>query len=135
MNVARLVRINLEPFFLDTISYFTLLAGICRAGFIAFPISPRNSPAAIAHLLAKVGVSYMIVGPEDALRTLATASLDLLKATGAVPPTVFPLPSFEEIYPDSLDSNFAFLPPLTTRWDDPVIIVHSSGNVYIDESL
>lgn len=103
------------------------MAGICRAGFIAFPVSPRNSATAIAHLLRQTGVSFIFVGGDVPLQNLANASLELLKGSDAPLPMICPLPSFRELYPKHSDPDFEFLPAMIVRWDDPIIILHSSG--------
>ncbi|KAK0491291.1 hypothetical protein IW261DRAFT_1547429 [Armillaria novae-zelandiae] len=46
----------------DTITYFTTMMSLLHANFILFPISPRNSALAVAHLLHKVGVEHVLVG-------------------------------------------------------------------------
>ncbi|KAF8496994.1 hypothetical protein JB92DRAFT_2585229, partial [Gautieria morchelliformis] len=51
----------------DTISYSCLIAGIMSLGCTVFPISTRNSPLAIAHLVSKMGVFQLLVSPEPAL--------------------------------------------------------------------
>lgn len=111
----------------ESITYFTLMAGICRSGMTAFPISPRNSPAAIAHLLAKTEASHIFVGPESALQNLAASALGHLDASGTTLPASCHVPTFAELYPNTPEDNFELLPPLNVSWDDPTIIVHSSG--------
>lgn len=112
----------------ESITYFTLMAGICRSGMTAFPISPRNSPAAIAHLLAKTEASHIFVGPESALQNLAASALGHLDASGTTLPASCHVPTFAELYPNTPEDNFELLPPLNVSWDDPTIIVHSSGS-------
>ncbi|EEB95171.1 hypothetical protein MPER_05903, partial [Moniliophthora perniciosa FA553] len=48
------------------ITNFTLVAGIMRAGYQAFPISTRNSAVGIAHLVRTTRVKYMFVGETPA---------------------------------------------------------------------
>ncbi|GJE91046.1 acetyl-CoA synthetase-like protein [Phanerochaete sordida] len=112
----------------ESITYFTLMTGICRAGFIAFPISPRNSPEAVAHLLAETGVSYIFVGVEDALQRLWAAAAEALRADGATPPWMHAVPAFRTLYPAERDPHFKLLPVPDARWDDVTIILHSSGS-------
>ena len=114
---------------LESISYYTLMTGICRAGYTAFPISTRNSAAAVAHLLKQTDASYIFVSGEEPLQKLARAALELFNDMDAVPPTMCPVPSFEELYPKDDDSSFEYLPDMDVRWDDPIIILHSSGMV------
>ncbi|KAF9553781.1 hypothetical protein CPC08DRAFT_645179 [Agrocybe pediades] len=44
----------------DTITYFTTLISILRAGYIGFAISPRNSPAAVAHIINKAVTGHIL---------------------------------------------------------------------------
>ncbi len=101
------------------------MAGICRAGFVAYAISPRNSPAAVAHLLSNTGVVHVLVGSET--QDLADASLQIMRESGTVPPDQSRLPTFEDLYFVNLDSEFDPLPPLRYDWNDPLVILHSSG--------
>jgi acyl-CoA synthetase (AMP-forming)/AMP-acid ligase II len=43
---------------LDAIPYFVLFMSCLRANYVVFPISPRNSPSAVAHLIDKGGSSH-----------------------------------------------------------------------------
>ena len=54
--------------------------GIMRANYTVFPISIRNSPAAVAHLLNQVGVDHVLVGPERVSQDLANEAIRLYKA-------------------------------------------------------
>lgn len=111
----------------DAITYFTLMAGIMRAGYRAFPVSPRNSPAAVAHLLNKTEVAHIFVGPEPALQTLASSAFKLIDEAGTRPPTLSQVPSFDELYMKDSSQDFERLPPLEIKWDDPLLTLHSSG--------
>ncbi|KAF8889051.1 hypothetical protein BD779DRAFT_1469959 [Infundibulicybe gibba] len=111
--VARLTNVNLDfelsphPVVAilaasDTITYFTTILGMLRAGIPIFPISPRNSVVAIAHLLSKTRPSHILVGPEANLQLLAQKATELL-ADDEVP-FICPMPTFDDIY--LLDQNF-----------------------------
>lgn len=106
----------------DTITYFTMEAGIVRAGHVMFPISPRNSAPAVAHLLSKTNVAHVFVGAEPALQDLVQASLKLVG--GCTLPTVSTVPTFEELY---TNESFELLPPPRLNLEDPAVIMHSSG--------
>lgn len=97
-----------------------------RAGFAVFAISPRNSPAAVAHLLQKTSPAHLIVGPESNLKELAAASYNIIKGDGAEPPRVSEMPFFDALYGNAL-SPFEPLPPVKRGADDIVLIMHSSG--------
>ncbi|KAG2005476.1 ICS [Coprinopsis cinerea AmutBmut pab1-1] len=81
----------------DSISYWTMFSAIYRAGCVAFPISPRNSPSAVAHLITSVNVTHLFVGREPAMGALTNAALDLISAPEERPRLV-QMPLFEELY-------------------------------------
>ncbi|GJE93533.1 acetyl-CoA synthetase-like protein [Phanerochaete sordida] len=111
----------------DTTTYFTMEAGIIRSGHVLFPISPRNSAAAVAHLLAQTCVAHVFVGAEPALQDLARAALELMDRDTARP-TLSTVPAFEELYADGKHEPVEPLPPYRPQWDDPALIMHSSGS-------
>ncbi|KAF8878687.1 hypothetical protein CPB84DRAFT_1793984, partial [Gymnopilus junonius] len=113
----------------DTITYFTMIMSIMRAGYVAFPISPRNSPAAVAHLINKVSVKHVFVGREQAMIDLGKEALAILKAQHpGIPELEFsPAPVFEELYVDNLN-DFDDFPYEKRGPDDIVVYLHSSGS-------
>lgn len=112
----------------DTVSYLTISMAILRAGYIAFPISPRNSPAAVAHLLHQVGVSHVFVGHEQSMIDLANESLQLLSSQypQASQPKFSPVPLFEDLYLES-ENDPDDIPFEKRGLNDIVIYMHSSG--------
>jgi acyl-CoA synthetase (AMP-forming)/AMP-acid ligase II len=110
------------------VTYVTAEVGILRAGFAMFPISPRNSPEAVAHLLKKTGTNHLLVGGEPMLQKLAAASAELLRAGGYPEISVSHMPHFEDLYPrgDS-DNEFKHYPTVKFDHDAPSLIMHSSG--------
>jgi hypothetical protein len=104
------------------------MVGITRADCVAFLISPRNSPAAIAHLLRATGTNHLFVGHEQALQDLASASLQALKITHAdfLLPTTSAPPLFEELYRGA-DEPFEPLPLYRGEMSTASFILHSSG--------
>ncbi|KAJ7449030.1 hypothetical protein B0H11DRAFT_2079260 [Mycena galericulata] len=117
---------------LHTIPYFTLLASCYRANYVAFPISPRNSPAAVAHLIDKVGVKHLLIGQEPAMLELANAAGDILKEKYPLTsrPDMSYVPLFEDLFlPESErllgpdDLPYEYKGP-----DSPACIFHSSGS-------
>ena len=103
------------------------MAGIFRTGYTVFPISPRNSPAAVAHLLRKANVSHVLVGSESSLQGLIASSLELLDGPKDSNPTISVVPSFHEIYKPETEP-FEPLAPGTFRLENPAVILHSSGS-------
>ncbi|GLB38113.1 putative acetyl-CoA synthetase-like protein [Lyophyllum shimeji] len=119
----------------DTIVYQAVTVGLMVAGLVPFPISPRNTPAAVAHLLQQTACHRLITTPVT-LRTL----LEGLQAE--LPPGyalhVEEIPSLAQVYPrlghETAQDPFeqypspapatAARPPLA----DTAIILHSSGS-------
>lgn len=117
---------------IDTISYYVTQCGILRSNCIAFPISPRNSPAAIAHLLNKVGVGLLLLGHENHHQKLASDAFANMQENGWHKPKHARMPLFEDLFKD--EKSPRFLPRLNPRPEDIGIIIHSSG-VYPRSSL
>lgn len=110
----------------DSITFCTIVMGIIRAGYVPFPISPRNSPAAVAHLLSTKEVSHLLVGGEHSLQNLATASSNLMKASTAKIPTSL-MPIYDDLYVSGEGAPFNPLPFKRPAIDEVIIILHSSG--------
>ena len=111
---------------LDTITYTFLMLGIMRAGAVCFPISPRNSPAAVAHLLAKTNCHNVFVSPDVAMQDLIAASKPLIPEPFDLAIHVTPL--FEELLPpDAEGSQEALFMAPKRRPEDICAIYHSSG--------
>jgi acyl-CoA synthetase (AMP-forming)/AMP-acid ligase II len=119
---------SIVNFNVDTVTFLTTELGILRAGFAVFPLSPRNSPEAVAHLLRKIGTNHLLAGREPMAQKLATASLDLLRADGHPGISLSNMPDFKDLYPDDgSDSEFRHYPPVKFDRDAPSLILHSSG--------
>ncbi|TCD63228.1 putative NRPS-like protein biosynthetic cluster [Steccherinum ochraceum] len=112
----------------DYITYLFVLMGMLRLGHSVFIVSPRNSPAAVAHLLAEVGVTYLIVGPEEGNRTSSKLALKELADKGLNVPGVSVMPTPDEVFNLSAASNFTLLPPMEIKLSDPAILLHTSGS-------
>ncbi|KAK0201251.1 NRPS-like enzyme [Desarmillaria ectypa] len=100
----------------DSITFLTVVAGIIRAGYTAFPISTRNSPAAVAHLLESTGCKNVFVSADPAMQEVARMQ-DGIKA--------IPMPTFEDLY---LKSDSEPLPHVRPDWEQLALILHSSGS-------
>jgi len=99
---------------------------IVRTGYCAFLVSPRNSSAAIAHLLTVTGSDFLLTTPDAATSLVVGGVLDAFKAEGK-PILARDMPRFEELLPEK-DNEFEPLPPMQTpTMDDVAIILHSSG--------
>ncbi|KAJ6471946.1 hypothetical protein C8R45DRAFT_1013633 [Mycena sanguinolenta] len=116
----------------DTITYSTLFMSCLRANYIVFPISPRNSPSAIAHLLSDVGVEHILIGHEPAMMELATAALTILKndSPHAPCPDISYIPLFEDLFLPAAERTILpeDLPYEYKGPDAPACVIHSSGS-------
>ncbi|KAF5351581.1 hypothetical protein D9758_007201 [Tetrapyrgos nigripes] len=106
----------------DSMTCFATLAGIMRAGYYPFPLSARNSPAAIAHLLRTKNVQHVLVNKEGPMKGLINASLQ--KSELIV--HVHDMPTFDELYNSTKSVD---LPPVEGVTQESVaVILHSSGS-------
>jgi acyl-coenzyme A synthetase/AMP-(fatty) acid ligase len=104
-----------------------------RAGFRAFPISPRNSEQGVANLLQKMNVTHLIVSNDDATRRTAKAACRGIKDTLEV--TLLDVPKFTDLYSNQTE-NFTPLPPLPgTDVSNLALILHSSGKTARPKSV
>ncbi|KIY70429.1 NRPS-like enzyme [Cylindrobasidium torrendii FP15055 ss-10] len=106
----------------DSITYITTTAGIMGSGNVPFPISSRNSPAAVAHLLKQTNISVLYVSNDPGSQTLAHLSLKELGENNVV---LLSMPTYSELYHASNEA-----PPLKPAHRDPesaAMILHSSG--------
>jgi hypothetical protein len=99
-------------------------------------ISPRNSPAAVAHLLTQTKAKYLWIGG-GVVATLANDALAQMD-NESDRPLLLPFPSFRDLYQcenaSSLDEkNDETIVDMNTS----ALILHSSGNFYesFDEYL
>ncbi|KAG6837399.1 putative NRPS-like protein biosynthetic cluster [Arthromyces matolae] len=117
---------------LDQPSYFALVAGIMHAGFVPFPISPRNSDIGVANLLQKTKAKYMFTSKDNAMQGLAESALEVPGVDGV---QILSIPSFDELYRTD-DSYMMAAPgqtfPRAINAKCTALILHSSdamGNV------
>ncbi|KAH9834865.1 uncharacterized protein C8Q71DRAFT_797672 [Rhodofomes roseus] len=115
----------------DAIPYATLMMGIMRAGYTPFPLSARNSAAAIAHLLAQSNAVHIFVGLDQAMRDLTVEACELLKSQyGYVTvPGTSSMPVFDDFYNAGLKGNTAHdVPYVHPGLDKTIFYLHSSGS-------
>ncbi|KAJ7935114.1 hypothetical protein B0H13DRAFT_1949732 [Mycena leptocephala] len=111
----------------SSILYAFLLFGTLRAGCPVFPLSTRNSEAAIAHLITESGVNYLLVSQDTHMQDIARKANDILQSKN-VHITLISIPTYEEICAHDREDRDA-LPPLQPIDDDRVLIIaHSSGS-------
>ncbi|KAF5351577.1 hypothetical protein D9758_007202 [Tetrapyrgos nigripes] len=105
----------------DSMTYFATVAGIMRAGYVPFPLSSRNSPAAIAELLQKKTARHIFVNSGPMKGLLAAA----IRQSG-VKINIHDMPTFDELYKSDQAVD---LPPLEgITQEDAAVILHSSGS-------
>ncbi|KZP06375.1 acetyl-CoA synthetase-like protein [Athelia psychrophila] len=115
----------------DVLLYQTLVAGLMRAGLVAFPISPRNSPEAILSMLTKTSC-HRIITTSASLGALM-AEVSVLKPTG-YDLTVENAPTISQCYPQlghesSTDPFIPYPEPAAPLGMDTVFLyIHSSGS-------
>ncbi|KAK0190081.1 NRPS-like enzyme [Armillaria mellea] len=99
----------------DSITFLTVVAGIIRSGYSAFPISTRNSPAAVAHLLESTGCKNLFVSDDPAIQEV----IRMQDGTNTIP-----MPTFEDLY---LKSSSEPLPHLTETWTFAGTVLSAHG--------
>lgn len=126
---ARFPHIHARVDIIDSIPYATTTLSIMRANCVAFPISTRNSAAAVAHLINQTDVSHILVGREQAMQDLVERSLEALRTQHGDTPrvTLSSVPTFEELYSDDGLDTTEDVPWKPQGPDTPSLILHSSG--------
>ncbi|KAJ7687546.1 hypothetical protein B0H14DRAFT_3672610 [Mycena olivaceomarginata] len=80
----------------SSILYTFLLFGTLRAGCPVFPLSTRNSEAAIGYLITESGVNYLLVSQDTHMQDIARKANDILQSKN-VYITLILIPTYEEI--------------------------------------
>lgn len=113
------------------------MIGVLRAGYTIFPISPRNNPVAVAHLLATTCSTHLLLSAEPSIHSLATAAIDKLQANAAPHDIkVLEMPVFEDLFPLSTGAaTFELFRSRQLSMDDPALILHSSGSFLTSSAL
>ncbi|KAJ7233038.1 hypothetical protein C8J57DRAFT_1090832 [Mycena rebaudengoi] len=116
----------------DTIPYFVLFVSCLRANYLVFPISPRNSPSAVAYLIDKVGVNYLLIGHEPTMQDISANAIQILKDQypGTAVPDVSYVPLFEDLFLPQSEGSLApeDIPYEYHGPDAPALVIHSSGD-------
>ncbi|KAK7466463.1 hypothetical protein VKT23_005184 [Stygiomarasmius scandens] len=106
----------------DSMTYFATVAGIMRAGYHPFPISSRNSPAAVAHLLQKTNAKHIFVNKGGPMKGLVNAALQ----EPGLSVNVIDMPSFDDLYGSDKTVELPQLEGITQ--ESVAVILHSSGS-------
>ncbi|SJL14874.1 uncharacterized protein ARMOST_18349 [Armillaria ostoyae] len=111
----------------NSITYFAVITGLMRLGFTPFPISPRNSAAAVAHLLKSTNSRHLVVGQDVSLQKLAdTVCHQFWEADVDNKITTIPMPRFSDLF-STKPGSYEPLPPVRPDWSQTALIMHSSG--------
>lgn len=98
-----------------------------RLGFIPFPISPRNSAAAVAHLLKSTNCRHLVLGQDVSLQKVAdTVCHQFWEADVDNKITTIPMPHFSDFF-STKPGSYEPLPPVHPDWSQTALIMHSSG--------
>ena len=112
---------------LDTITYFTVQHGIIRAGYIPFSLSPRNSPAALAHLLSETNTAHVFVSGDPSMQALWAGVEKVLQGTGHPTCQAIPTPFYAQLYEERSEDGLAILPAPGANLNSVGLMLHSSG--------
>ncbi|THV08176.1 acetyl-CoA synthetase-like protein [Dendrothele bispora CBS 962.96] len=124
----------------DAVPYYTTVLSILRANYVPFPISPRNSPQAVAHLINQVGVSHILLGHDQSMQQLMKRAAEFLKEdfgyTKEKIPSTSMIPVFEDLYLSKSQNdgkervkNIKEEIPLKTLGSREIqLYIHSSGS-------
>ncbi|KZT61208.1 acetyl-CoA synthetase-like protein [Calocera cornea HHB12733] len=132
----------------DAITYCTLIFAILRAGFVAFPLSTRNSVPALVHLIGKTATLYVVGSvpspgaPASALQETTASvlsALDTVQLLGAPTYTgLYPRLGSQPAAPYNAEEDAANTPVLpsvqslpeytSVTKDSPIMFLHSSGS-------
>ncbi|KIJ41469.1 hypothetical protein M422DRAFT_229549 [Sphaerobolus stellatus SS14] len=118
----------------DAPSYLAMHMSVLRANYISFPLSARNSPAAVAHLIKQVDVKYVFVGREPSMKKLLEDAFESLKGQDAEYrlPSASIVPLYEELYGSS-DGSTSFPKPI--RFINRRLIELAATIYYSDKDL
>jgi acyl-CoA synthetase (AMP-forming)/AMP-acid ligase II len=139
----------------DSLMWLTAITGIIRAGATVstslmderrsahpeqvFPISPRNSPVAICHILRSVSAHRLVV-TEAFLGPLVYEVVNAMKLS-EYDLKVHELPQLPTVYPhlahETANDSFTpiALPPRGKALDGTTLYIHSSGSTGLPKSI
>ncbi|KAL0566769.1 hypothetical protein V5O48_015232 [Marasmius crinis-equi] len=109
----------------DTITHFCVQLGLLKAGISYICITPRTSPAVVAHLAEKVGVNFAFHSSEPAVVALVQEASELMKQTYSRSLRYSPMPEFRDIF---TDGAYPILKKRKYNMDFVATYSHSSGS-------
>ena len=108
----------------DSTTYLTLIVGMMYLGLTPFPLSARNSAAAVAHLVRSTGVHELVVSSDAGMQRIGLEAREELAKDG-YGLELLPFPEFGELYNDQDVPGYVKMGALSG--DQDAIIIHSSG--------
>ena len=124
MEDALYYTLRLHCLLIDSTTYLTLIVGMMYLGLTPFPLSTRNSAAAVAHLVRSTGVHELVVSSDAGMQRIALEAKEELTKEG-YDVDIFPFPEIEELYNDQDVPGYVKMGALSG--DQDAIIIHSSG--------
>ncbi|KAF9062745.1 hypothetical protein BDP27DRAFT_1427576 [Rhodocollybia butyracea] len=124
----------------DAIVYSALITGIMKAGLVPFPISPRNAPMALLHLIRKTSAHRVLM-----TQTTLRGVVDGLKAEIQMTDPIYVLsieevPSLQQVYPclgqETAQDPFEPIKAIVSPKDsDKALYLHSSGSTGLPKPI
>ncbi|KAG1870690.1 putative aminoadipate reductase [Suillus subalutaceus] len=118
----------------DTLLYQTVFMGIIFAGLIPFPMSPRNSAAAVTSMMQKTGCCRLITTQHSLTSLIDGVKAGFVSATQTSQLQIDEIPALNHLYPALVSGtpNEAIVPysspGLRSSENDVLFYLHSSGS-------
>ncbi|KAF8899601.1 hypothetical protein CPB84DRAFT_1847624 [Gymnopilus junonius] len=125
----------------DTLLYQAVCVGIMKAGFIPFPISPRNTAAAVINLLKKTDCHYLLSTCVTLKELLDNISVELGEEESPYKVDVEEIPRLYDIFPKLGEEreDDPFTPYRSPKdyagLNDVGIYLHSSGSTGFPKAI
>ncbi|KAJ7761183.1 putative aminoadipate reductase [Mycena maculata] len=124
----------------DVLIYQTIVAGCIKAGIVPFPVSTRNSAAAVLHLLNNTG-SHRLLMTKGSLSLVDSVSAALAARSPPYELSIEEIPLLGDIYPhlghETPEDRFLPYPSpsIRTALDSVAMYLHSSGSTGFPKSI
>ncbi|KIK64221.1 hypothetical protein GYMLUDRAFT_40511 [Collybiopsis luxurians FD-317 M1] len=120
---------------IDSLLYSALIVGIIKAGFVPFPISPRNSPAALLHLIRKTSVHRLITTQATLQNLVDGLKAEIQASDPEYVLTIEEAPSVREVFPvlgrERKEDPFD---PFISNWESGESLKDSDKGIYLHSS-